>query len=163
MAKATMQWTPEAEAAIKRVPFFIRKKVRSRVEKEAAAAAVPDVTDDPCTLCEACVHECRENAVSLDRETETPKIDFSRCVMCGQCARVCPAGTIVDGKTGFRIQVGGKLGRHPQLAVELPGLFSEDQVIEVVTTCINFYKTHSRNGQRLGDILKGSDLDHMFN
>jgi hypothetical protein len=31
-----MRWTAEAEAAIRKVPFFVRKKVRSRVEKEAA-------------------------------------------------------------------------------------------------------------------------------
>ena len=34
-----MKWTPEAETAIKKVPFFVRKKVRTRVEKEADAAA----------------------------------------------------------------------------------------------------------------------------
>lgn len=33
-----MKWTPEAEAAVKKVPFFVRKKVRERVENEAAAA-----------------------------------------------------------------------------------------------------------------------------
>ena len=33
-----MKWTPEAEDAIKKVPFFVRKRVRARVEKEAAAA-----------------------------------------------------------------------------------------------------------------------------
>lgn len=31
-----MKWTPEAEAAVKKVPFFVRKKVRLRIEKEAA-------------------------------------------------------------------------------------------------------------------------------
>jgi len=30
-----MEWTTEAEGAIKKVPFFVRKKVRARVEKEA--------------------------------------------------------------------------------------------------------------------------------
>ena len=30
-----MEWTIEAEDAIKKVPFFVRKKVRQRVEKEA--------------------------------------------------------------------------------------------------------------------------------
>ena len=30
-----MKWTQEAETAIKKVPFFLRKKVRLRVEKEA--------------------------------------------------------------------------------------------------------------------------------
>lgn len=33
-----MKWTPEAETAIKKVPFFVRKKVRRRVESEADAA-----------------------------------------------------------------------------------------------------------------------------
>ena len=31
-----MRWTPEAEAMIKKVPFCVRKKVRLRIEKEAA-------------------------------------------------------------------------------------------------------------------------------
>ena len=30
-----MQWSQGAEEAIKRVPFFVRGKVRARVEKEA--------------------------------------------------------------------------------------------------------------------------------
>ena len=30
-----MHWTPEAEEAVKKIPFFVRKKVRARVEKEA--------------------------------------------------------------------------------------------------------------------------------
>ena len=32
-----MKWTSEAEAAVKKAPFFVRKKVRARVENEAAA------------------------------------------------------------------------------------------------------------------------------
>ena len=39
-----MKWTKEAEESIKRVPFFIRKRVRSRVEKEAIAAGRNVVT-----------------------------------------------------------------------------------------------------------------------
>ena len=39
-----MQWTAEAEAAIKKVPFFVRKRVRARVESEARAAGKNTVT-----------------------------------------------------------------------------------------------------------------------
>jgi anaerobic sulfite reductase subunit C len=35
-----MQWTDEADAAVKKVPFFVRKKVRTRVEKEAEPVPV---------------------------------------------------------------------------------------------------------------------------
>ena len=33
-----MKWTSGAESAVNKVPFFVRKKVRSRVENEATAA-----------------------------------------------------------------------------------------------------------------------------
>ena len=33
-----MKWADAAEAAIKKVPFFVRKRVLARVEKEATAA-----------------------------------------------------------------------------------------------------------------------------
>ncbi|MGD9332960.1 MAG: sulfite reductase, partial [Desulfobacterales bacterium] len=39
-----MKWAPEAEKAIKKVPFFVRKRVRARVEKEAEAGGKPVVT-----------------------------------------------------------------------------------------------------------------------
>jgi len=37
-----MEWTPEAEDAVKKVPFFVRKRVKARVEKEAREAGVND-------------------------------------------------------------------------------------------------------------------------
>jgi anaerobic sulfite reductase subunit C len=39
-----MQWTDEAEAAIKKVPFFVRRKVRTRVEREASDAGKATVS-----------------------------------------------------------------------------------------------------------------------
>ncbi|MEJ2098326.1 MAG: hypothetical protein P8Y38_14725 [Deltaproteobacteria bacterium] len=39
-----MKWMPEAEEAIKKVPFFVRKRVRARVEKEAIEAGKQTVS-----------------------------------------------------------------------------------------------------------------------
>ena len=180
-----MEWTTEAEEAVKKVPFFVRKKVRARVEKEAQAenkkqitlkeveltrkrfvsnmssevkgyqidtcfgtggacpnraidgdgllkrledllkkedilgflkqhvkgdlkfhhdfrvtladcpnacsqpqtkdigiigACFPEITNEGCTLCGACVDVCAENAVLLDEQSEKPVIDFDRCL-----------------------------------------------------------------------------------
>ena len=33
-----MEWTKEADESIQKVPFFVRKRVRARVEKEAKNA-----------------------------------------------------------------------------------------------------------------------------
>jgi dissimilatory sulfite reductase (desulfoviridin) alpha/beta subunit len=260
-----VHWSQEAENAVKKVPFFVRKKVRSRVEKEAAeagrkrvsladvkrtqarflaqmsqevkgfqvdtcfggggcpnrvqdsgsllerieglfekadllvflkehvngdlkfhhdfkvtlaecpnacsqpqikdigiiGAATPLMSDAACSACNACVDACPDNCIVLPDSAEKPRIDLRTCVHCGKCAGVCPTGTIVARQKGFRILLGGKLGRHPQLARELPGIFSQEEVLDVVAYCITFYKQHSRNGKRFAHIFHASDFDAL--
>jgi len=257
-----MKWTPDAEAAIKNVPFFVRKKVRSKIETETAAtgktvvslsdvkaaqtrfmskmssdikgyqidtcfgssgcpnpanscdvlikkiemllknadllkflkeridgdlkyhhefrvtlaecpnacsqpqikdvgiigAVIPEVTSEECTRCEACVEACIETCITLDSEKNTPEIDHGRCLKCAKCIHVCPSGTIAAKKRGFRVQLGGKLGRHPKLAAELEGIYSEEEVLKIVTDCIAYYKKHSKHGERFAEILNLSDF-----
>ena len=258
-----MKWMPEAEEAIKKVPFFVRKRVKARVEKEATeagkqavsladvkatqaryltrmsseikgyqietcfgpsgcpnraiisdrliaqieadvekedllgflkqrvngdlkfhhefritladcpnacsqpqikdigiiGACAPVVTEEPCSMCEACVEACKEDAIFLDPAKEGPVIDSDRCLKCGKCMPVCPTGSLVEGIKGYRVQLGGKLGRHPQLARELPGVYSEKQVLQIIQDCICYYKQHSRNGKRFAQILQSEDFD----
>jgi dissimilatory sulfite reductase (desulfoviridin) alpha/beta subunit len=260
-----MKWMPEAEEAIKKVPFFVRKRVRARVEKEAMeagkqtvsladvkatqaryltrmsseikgyqietcfgpsgcpnravisdhlvaqiesevkkedllgflkqsvkgdlkfhhefritladcpnacsqpqikdigiiGACAPVVTDEPCSMCEACIEACREDAIILDPEKEIPVIDDDLCLKCGKCIPACPTGTMAEGQNGYRIQLGGKLGRHPQLAKELPGIYDENTVMEIVRDCLNIYKNKSKNGERFGQILAPADFEAL--
>lgn len=259
-----MQWTPEAEQAIAKVPFFVRKRVRQRVEREAAEAGQALVTleivktaqarflsgmakeirgyqldqcfgpsgcphravvGDPllarlrdllegadllgflrqtvtgelkfhhefrvsladcpnacsqpqikdigilgacapalgdaaaCTQCGACVEACPEQAVRLEAATGAPVIDLPACLLCGRCPGACPTGSLTRGLRGYRVQLGGKLGRHPRLARELPGVRSEDEVVDIVARCLAFYKRRSRNGRRFADLLSDEDLE----
>ena len=258
-----MKWTSDAETAVKKVPFFVRKKVRSRIENEAEAAgkkiisladvkasqtrflsrmsseikgyqidtcfgtsgcpnranssdsllerievclkkedllsflrrqvkgdlkfhhefrvtladcpnacsqpqikdigiigaSIPLVTDEECILCEACVETCREKAITIN--SDKPKIDYNLCLTCGKCIEVCPTGTIASDKKGFRVQLGGKLGRHPQLARELPGIYNEEEVFEIVKDCLAFYKKTSRQGERFAEIFTLSDFKNF--
>ncbi len=262
-----MDWTPDAEDAIKKVPFFVRKKVRARVEEEARkggkikvtlaevnatqkryltgmksevkgyqldacfgpsgcpnaigdskglveeiekllksadflgflkskgiedfkfhhefrvtvadcpnacsqpqikdigilGAAIPGLSEEECTACEACVDACRENAINMEEDPPKPSIDMRRCLACGQCIPVCPTGTLVEGAQGYRIQVGGKLGRHPQLAIELPGIYDTATTLEILQACIELYKSKSRRGERFGQILLPSDIEDLGN
>jgi dissimilatory sulfite reductase (desulfoviridin) alpha/beta subunit len=75
--------------------------------------------------------------------------------------QVCPTGTIAKGAKGFRVQLGGKLGRHPQLAKELPGIYSEDQVLQIVKTCLDFYQQNSKHGERFSQILTSADFEKI--
>ena len=262
-----MKWMPEAEEAIKKVPFFVRKRVRARVENEAneagkqavsladvkatqaryltrmsseikgyqietcfgpsgcpnraiisdqliariesevekedllgflkqsvkgnlkfhhefritladcpnacsqpqikdigiIGACTPVVSEEPCSLCDACVEACKEDAISIDTEKEIPVIDGKLCLNCGKCVPVCPTGTLVEGPQGYRVQLGGKLGRHPQLARELPGIYDENMVMEIVRDCLRFYKDNSKHGERFGQILTPADFEAFSN
>ncbi len=259
---SNMQWTSEAEKAIKKVPFFVRKRVRSRVQKEALdegknkvtilevnatrkrflskmdseikgfqidscfsqgscpnvafdcqnlqkqieilfaeedilgflrtnvngklkfhhefrvsladcpnscsqpqikdigiiGAVHPSITEASCSMCEACTDVCKENAINLDAEKQEPEINVDLCLKCAKCIKTCPTGTIDISKKGFRILIGGKLGRHPKLAEELPGLFNENEVMMIIQKCIRFFKENSKNGQRFAEIYETNEF-----
>jgi dissimilatory sulfite reductase (desulfoviridin) alpha/beta subunit len=110
-------------------------------------------------MCAACVEACREDAIFLDPQKDGPVVDSDRCLKCGKCVPVCPTGTLAEGQKGYRVQLGGKLGRHPQLARELPGVYNEKQVRRIVKDCIVFYKERSKQGKRFAQILLPDDFD----
>ena len=74
---------------------------------------------------------------------------------------VCPTGTISQDTRGYRVQLGGKLGRHPRLAKEMPGLFTEPQVLQIVEYCLDFYTQNSKHGERFGQILTPADFEKI--
>ncbi len=115
-------------------------------------ACQPGLTAMECSHCNGCVESCREAAIELI-DGCCPVIDFNRCLACGHCLRACPTGTLAEAAQGYRILVGGKLGRHPQLGRELPGIFSADQALTVIERCLALFREHFDGHGRFGDIV----------
>jgi len=116
-------------------------------------AVLPGASDEACTLCSACVEVCDEGAILLDEESVNPIINYDQCLMCAKCIKACPTGTIQAREKGFRVMLGGRLGRHPRLAMEVAGLHSHDAVLKIVQNALKFYKANSKDGQRFSHIL----------
>jgi anaerobic sulfite reductase subunit C len=128
-------------------------------------ARLPEVGAASCNGCGACVAICREDAISLEGECgSSPRIDSRRCLACGQCIDACSAGVFVEATRGFRVLLGGKLGRHPQLGMELPGIFAPRDLLLIFRASVDFYLKHNINGERFGEILRctGPDIQTVF-
>ena len=122
-------------------------------------ACRPKVSDEVCNQCGACVEICREGAISL--EGESPNVDDSRCLCCGQCIEVCPTGTLQQDTEGYRILVGGKLGRHPRLAIELAGIHEVDDALKIADRCLDHYQRNCKKGERFGQILERTGVEEL--
>ncbi|MBL7175486.1 MAG: 4Fe-4S binding protein [Desulfobacteraceae bacterium] len=122
-------------------------------------ARKPEVSGEPCNQCGACQEICRENAISL--KDSLPIVDYSRCLSCGQCLEACPTGTLEEDARGYRILVGGKLGRHPRLGTELSGIYELEKVRQVVDDCLDYYQSNCHGGERFGEILERNGVDWL--
>ena len=123
-------------------------------------ACRPAVTSEECSLCGACTAVCREEAISFPGDS--PVLDYAKCVSCGKCIGVCPTGALAEDMAGYRILVGGRLGRHPRLAAELPGIHTEAEVIRIVNQCLDHYQRHCKEGERFGEILERTGRDELL-
>jgi len=111
----------------------------------------PELTGE-CTKCGSCEEACEEGAIRV--EDRFPVIDPERCLNCGACVRACASGALTPGRIGYRILVGGKLGRHPRLAKELVSFATEEEVLQILKKVIYLYKAHNRRGERLGQLIE---------
>jgi dissimilatory sulfite reductase (desulfoviridin) alpha/beta subunit len=76
------------------------------------------------------------------------------CLGCGKCIRVCEQSALVPVSSGFRIVVGGKLGRRPRLGQELSGVFSRLEAQQILENTLRFVMDNYTHGRNLGTILE---------
>jgi dissimilatory sulfite reductase (desulfoviridin) alpha/beta subunit len=67
-----------------------------------------------------------------------------------------------EAEKGWRIMVGGKLGRHPQLGRQLEGIHSKEEVLAIVEHCLDVYFAHNVAGERFGAILNRIGYDFFL-
>lgn len=116
-------------------------------------ARVPALDAQACEACGACSEVCREDAIRLDDDGFVTGVDHTACVNCGECINACPTDALYEARTGFRLMLGGKLGRHPRFAEELSGLLSPEKLPELVARCIRNYLRLARGRERMGDVV----------
>lgn len=123
-------------------------------------AVRPEVTGLACSQCGACIEACDEEAITLPDGADRPLIDLAKCVCCGDCVKDCPSGTLRKQAEGYRLLVGGKLGRHPQLGRDMGVIFRKADAVKCVVRCVDHYLKHCGTGERFGEVLNRTG--HQF-
>ncbi len=109
------------------------------------------VNPKACSFCRSCVEVCEEEAITIS--DFGPVVDEEKCVGCGSCLKVCPEEALQEDFRGYKIYIGGKLGRHPRLATFLT-YASPEEVLTIFKKVISFYKKYNTQGERLGTLLE---------
>ncbi|WP_022662778.1 4Fe-4S binding protein [Paucidesulfovibrio longus] len=129
----------------------------------------PVLDPERCSSCGICGQSCPDSAILMRTASEMglegaqmlPEIDPGLCLRCGHCVRVCPTGAMRAAEEGWRIVVGGRLGRRPALGRELPGLHSDEEALEVVERALRLYMDNWRRGLRFGVLLDETGLEPL--
>ncbi len=110
------------------------------------------LSPENCSFCGECEKICEEGAIKLT--DEGPQLEESLCLKCAACVRACPTGALSLGSQGYRVLVGGKLGRHPRLASELVSFASPEEIPVLLQRILRVYKRYNQHGERLGTIIQ---------
>jgi len=112
---------------------------------------MPAINTEACSGCGTCTFMCPEKAIVL--ENEKIKILWDKCNLCGACVGTCPSDLITEEWTGYKILVGGKIGKHPKLGTELIDVKSPQEAVAIFRKIINWAKKNAKTGERLGICL----------
>lgn len=83
----------------------------------------------------------------------SPVLDSERCLACGRCVNACPEKALSVAADGWRIVIGGRLGRRPRLATELPGIHDTAAALAIVDRAVRWFMRDYRPRQRFADLV----------
>lgn len=111
----------------------------------------PKLMDKFCSGCQVCINSCLEKALTWKNEKVV--LDPNLCLKCGTCIRACTTGRIEPDESGWVLHLGGRLGRHPQLA-RIAGIERNNiDVIHRILSILEDYLENALPTERLNQFL----------
>ena len=123
---------------------------------------------DVCTGCTLCAKVCEkvckrgsgEPAIIMD-EKKRPLYKRELCYFEGDCVRVCPVRAWSVKKTGYTVFLGGKVGRFPMFGKKIAEFASASDILKITEKAIEYYNRVAEKGQRLGEAIKGKEIEEL--
>ncbi len=113
---------------------------------------------EKCNFCRLCAEVCPVGAIEI--EGEELHYDRSKCIGCGDCIFVCPTEAWEKKRAGYRVYVGGKMGKFPHLGHKaFDFIESEEKLLQIVERTLNFYKAKGEKGERFAETIDRVGLE----
>ena len=124
---------------------------------------VPDYDSAKCRACSRCnvIVSCPMKICysGLDQKTA---VDREYCTNCGTCISACPFGAVTEKKAGCKLMVGGLWGKRQRIADELPGVYSHDEVFDILERTLNIWRENGKTGERFGLYLERTGFENFL-
>lgn len=114
---------------------------------------VPEYDEDMCSGCKKCAVEasCKVGAAKLVDGKLV--IDKDKCNNCGLCIDKCHFDAIEGGREGLKVILGGKWGKLSRPGTPIKGIYSIEEVKEILEKTILLYREQGKTGERFGDMI----------
>ncbi len=119
---------------------------RPQIADLALVGSVRPVFDsEECTACGSCVEVCPDGAIEIQ---EVAMRDPKRCLGCLSCSEICTENAVSLSTPFARLYLGGKLGRHPRLALAAGQASEPAQAVQVFSKAVERYLNEAPPGVR---------------
>ncbi|MFA6431718.1 MAG: 4Fe-4S binding protein [Candidatus Margulisiibacteriota bacterium] len=103
----------------------------------------PNVDKERCNGCGICARACKAKAIEI--KDKRSLIDLKQCKGCMDCINACPFGSIVGGKRGFAIVVGGLSGEETRLGKVIAEFVSEEKTLQITERILKLMQKKNKN------------------
>ncbi|MDR1067579.1 MAG: 4Fe-4S binding protein [Clostridiales bacterium] len=114
-------------------------------------------TRENCTLCGLCAKVCREDAITVTKETLT--LDPEKCTNCGRCVKSCPTDAWT-GESGYILSFGGTFGNLIAKGKQrLPIIKDKAMFFRVADAALDFFDKYGGPGERFRVVIEREGWD----
>lgn len=125
--------------------------------------SVPSYDEDCCNACKKCmvVDKCPVKA-AYQGEDGKLVIDRQKCTNCGKCIGTCTFDSIEEEKRGYTVYIGGIWGKTQRLGTPIGGIYSEDEVMQLIEKALLLYREQGKTGERFGRSIDRIGADEFI-
>lgn len=120
--------------------------------------SMPEVNKGYCISCYQCVKSCPEELITVDKD---PKINLEECIHCGRCIKSCPTNSIKELEKGYKIWIGGRLGRRPHLAKNIVDVQSIEELEKALKKLVALYKQSIIEEKNFSKTVENSTIEEI--